>query len=370
MTTVRTAPATQHSKAHPLRRVARSTQSVRPSKVSAEAGKPFSLAQELEPFGTWVGEPLWVPPRDLSVEFAKSMLERHGLFASKQTCWSSIVDEHRATFQQVREIDLCKASIRLPKGKLFVSVTEQDRFHEITDVIPNCVKTRLEEFLDGPGKQPGVKVYYLKPLCVELGDDLIFTTQASVQAAIELVQREVFAAYRRMYVSHRPVRSLRNAADYALRLPRKILMDYHQRKQRALDAYQARLEFNRRKTALRACRVHKRIRTDGCTYDEMLALTNPLEREDVIEQYAVEKQLSEAELKRLKMAALQSIPWFVALSMGISYATTLAATISINIAPPMMVCDPAFVAEMPGSGRVVLKIGHFDEVRGVTHVEI
>jgi hypothetical protein len=35
----------------------------------------------------------------------------------------------------------------------------------------------------------------------------------------------------------------------------------------------------------------------------------------------------------------------------------------------VLVCDPAFVAEMPGS-RVVLKIGHFDEVAGVTHVEI
>ncbi|WP_186775666.1 hypothetical protein [Rubripirellula tenax] len=30
----------------------------------------------------------------------------------------------------------------------------------------------------------------------------------------------------------------------------------------------------------------------------------------------------------------------------------------------------AFVAEMPGSDGVVLKIGHFDEVAGVTRVEI
>ena len=29
-----------------------------------------------------------------------------------------------------------------------------------------------------------------------------------------------------------------------------------------------------------------------------------------------------------------------------------------------------FVAEMPGSRGVVLKIGHFDEVAGITHVEI
>lgn len=48
----------------------------------------------------------------------------------------------------------------------------------------------------------------------------------------------------------------------------------------------------------------------------------------------------------------------------------LAATIAVMSAPPLMVCDPAFVAEMPGSNGVVLKIGHFDEVGGVTHVEI
>jgi hypothetical protein len=38
--------------------------------------------------------------------------------------------------------------------------------------------------------------------------------------------------------------------------------------------------------------------------------------------------------------------------------------------PPLIVVDPAFVAEMPGSNGVILKIGHFDEVGGITHVEI
>jgi hypothetical protein len=38
--------------------------------------------------------------------------------------------------------------------------------------------------------------------------------------------------------------------------------------------------------------------------------------------------------------------------------------------PPVVVCDPVFVAEMPGSRGVVLKIGHFDEVDGITHIEI
>ncbi len=349
---------------------ARTTKRVTPSEVLPVSDSPFSLAQELEPFGTWVGESIWVPPKNSGTELAKTMLSQHGLLSSKSECWSDVVEEHKPAFQQVREIDLCKASIRLPKGKLFVSVTEQDRFDEITDVIPNCVQTRLEEFLNGPGKQKGVKVYYLKPLCVERGDDLIFTTRESVMAAITLIQNETFSAYRRMYLQHRPVRSLLNAVDAGLSVPRKIIVDYQQRKQRAIDAYQARLEFNRRKGALRASNLHRRLRTDGCTFDEMLALSNPLERNDVIEQFGIEKKLSQAQRDRLKMAAIQSIPWFVALSLGISYATSLAASITITLAPPLMVCDPAFVAEMPDSRGELLKIGHFDKVGGVTHIEI
>ncbi len=146
--------------------------------------------------------------------------------------------------------------------------------------------------------------------------------------------------------------------------------DYHQRKQKAVDAYQARLEFNRRKGALRACNLHRRLRTDGCTFDEMLALTNPPERDDVIEQFGIEQKLSKAQRDRLKMSAIQTIPWFVALSIGFSYATAYAASIVVTVAPPLMVCDPAFVAEMPGMPGVLLRIGHFDEVRGVTHIEI
>lgn len=341
---------------------------VTPSRIPADSR--FTLDQELRPFGTWVGQPIWVPPRGSSDEFAKTMLDQHGWLASKCDCWSGVVEQHRAAFQQVREINLHQASIRLPKGKLFVSVTEQERFDEITDVIPNCVKTRLEEFLAGPGQRPGVKLYYLKPLCVEVGNDLVFTTRESIQAAIAIVQDEVFSAYRRGYLRHRPWRSMLRAVDAAVSLPRKVVVDYQQRKQKAIDAYQARLEFNRRKLALRACNVHRQLRTDGCTFQEMLDLTNPLEREDVIEQYGIEQQLSQAERIRLKRAALQTLPWFVAMSLSASYATSLVTSIALTVAPPMLVCDPAFVAEMPGSRGVVLKIGHFDEVAGVTHVEI
>jgi len=343
---------------------------VKPSKVQTDSAALFSPSQELEPFANWVGESIWVPPRDSGTEFAKTMLDQHGLLTSKDECWSSVLGEHIESFQHVREIDLYKASIRLPKGKLFVSVTEQDHFDEITDVIPKCVQTRLNEFMEGQGKQKGVKVYYLKPLCVERGDELFFTTRESVMSAISLVQNETFSAYRRMYLQHRPVRSLLSALDVGLKMPRKIIQDYRQRNQRAVDAYQAQLEFKRRKGALRASNLHRRMRTDGCTFDEMLALSNPLDRNDVIEQFGIERKLSQAQRERLKMAAIQSVPWFVALSIGISYATSLAASVAVTTLPPLMVCDPAFVAELPGSRGVLLKIGHFDEVGGVTHIEI
>ncbi len=341
---------------------------IAPSKVPSNS--PFTLDQELTPFGTWTSEPMWVPPKDASQEFAKSMLRNHGLLATKCASWQGVVEEHRKSFQQVREIDLYQASIRLPKGKLFVSVTEQEHFGEISDAIPNCVQTRLDEFLAGPGKRNGVKVFYLKPLCVEVGDELIFTRRETVESAIEMVQQEVFSIYRRSYLFHRPVRSIIDAIDSALSLPRKVFIDYHERKQRALDAYQARLEFNRRKLALRASNAHRKFRTDGCTFDEMLDLTNPLERNDVIEQYSVEMQLSRAERQRLQLAALHTLPWFVALSLGGSYFSSIAASVALSFGPPLMVCDPAFVAEMPGSEGMVLKIGHFDEIGGVTHVEI
>jgi hypothetical protein len=41
-----------------------------------------------------------------------------------------------------------------------------------------------------------------------------------------------------------------------------------------------------------------------------------------------------------------------------------------NWLPPIVACDPAFIAELPGSNGVVLKIGHFDELGGVAYVEI
>ena len=158
------------------------------------------------------------------------MLRQSGPWTPRIKRWASVVDNHRAEFTQVREIDLLKASIRLPKGRFFVSVTERQHFDKITETIPGCVQTRLEEFLGGPGKKSGVKVYYLKPLCVEVDDAL------------------------------------------GLAIPRSFVNYF--------------------------------------------------------------------------------------------------ASLSLAAAAPLMVCDPAFVAEMPGSPGDLLKIGHFDEVGGITHVEI
>ncbi|MEO1527669.1 MAG: hypothetical protein AAFX06_19740 [Planctomycetota bacterium] len=339
---------------------------VKPSRV--DPTKPFSPGQDLEPFGTWTSDQILVPPKDLSKEMAETMIEQSGLFTSREKSWSRILESHRDRFTQVREIEMTKASIRLPKGKLFVSVTEKENFDKITDSIPACVQTRLEEFLAGPGKRKGVKVYYLKPLCVEVDDQLHFTSKKDLMAAIDRVQEEVFREYRKMYILRRPKHMMVNLANASLALPRAIAQYNVKRRQKQIDAYQRKLEFERRKTALSAARTHRKFRTHGCTFDEMLELTNPLETADVIEQYGVENELSRAKRDQLIRIAAGSLPWFVALTVGGSYLTSLA--MAITFAPPVLVCDPAFVAEFPDSKGVVMKIGHFDDINGVRHIEI
>ncbi len=338
---------------------------VKPSKVDRSTSKPFTLDQELKPFGTWVDAPVWVPPKDSSQEMAESMLRQSGWFTPKSERWASVVEQHRDSFTQVREIELTKASIRLPKGRLFVSVTEQQHFDRITDTIPNCVQTRLDEFLAGPGREPGVKVFYLKPLCIEVGDDLIFTSREDVMAAIDKIQQEVFSEYGRLHFPRRLEQFVRKTVTSSLAVPLAITNYVMQRRKRIIDAYQAKLEFQRRKIALRAARTHQKCRSHGCTFDEMLALTNPLQRDDVIGQYGIEQNLSRAKQRQLLRLAAGQLPWFAALSMGLSYLST----ITITFAPPLIVCDPAFVAEFPGTGGVLMNIGHFDEIAGVRHIE-
>jgi hypothetical protein len=340
---------------------------VRPSISSGSEAQAFALEQELKPFGAWTGAPIWVPPKDCSTELAKAMLKRYGLLASREKSWAGLVAQHRSKFTQVREFKLYEASIRLPKGKILVSVTQRDQFHTITDQIPDCVRTRLDEFLAGPGSQPGVRVYYLKPLCVEVNDDLVFTTPQELAEVIAKIQEEVFAQYRRFYLTHRPGKWALKAFDAALALPRRALRWSLERRKRIIDACETRAEFERRKIALKTARMHRRCRTDGCTFEEILALTNPIDRTDVIQWYATEQEYSQAQTQRLAAAATVTLPWFFSMPLGIYY---LAQVAMLTMAPPVMVCDPAFVAEMPGAEGVLLKIGHFDEVRGVVHVEI
>ena len=297
---------------------------------------------------------------------AETMLAQSSPFISKGKRWSRVVDKHRENFTQVREIDLYKASIRLPKGKFFVTVTEQKDFDRITDTVPACVQTRLDEFLAGPGKRHGVKVFYLKPLCVEVGDDLILTDKQDVMDAITKIQDEVFAEYRWRYLCRLPKTLVISAVNIALALPRSIVSSHIARQKRKVDQLHAKLEFERRKLALRTAGTHRKFRTDGCTYDEILALTNPLERADVIEQFGVQNDLSRAKRDRMILLAAGTVPWFVALSIAATYVMVAA----MSTAAPVAVFDPAFVAEMPGAKGEVLKIGHFDEVGGVTHVEI
>jgi hypothetical protein len=345
----------------------RNVRRVSPSIVDPTTAEPFTLEQELKPFGAWVGAPIWVPPKDASKTLAEAMLRESRPFASKDKRWTSVVKKLRSDFTQVRELDLFQASIRLPKGRFFVTVTEEKHFDKITDPIPDCVQTRLEEFLSGPAKKRGAKVYYLKPLCVEMGDELILTTREDLKAAITKVQEEVFAEYRRLALYRRPLQAMAAAANLGLAMPRALVKYAVGRKQKAIDAFQAHLDFERRKLALSTANAYRKCRTEGCTFDEMLELTNPLQRTDVIDQYCTQHEISPAKREQLLRLAAGSIPWFVALSFTISYVSSLMMVVST---PPIIVCDPAFVAEMPGSGGVVLKIGHFDEVGGITHVEI
>jgi len=349
----------------------RATRRVAPPIVDPTIADLFSPEQELKPFGSWVGDPVWVPPKDASRALAETMLKESRPFTAKEKRWNSVVRKHRSDFTQVREFDLFQASIRLPQGKFFVTVTEENDFDKITETIPDCVQTRLEEFLDSPAKKRGARVYYLKPLCVEMGDELIRTTREDLLAAIAKVQGDVFAEYRRLALTRRPTEALVAAVNLGLAIPRAVVKHAIQRKQKAIEAYHAHLEFQRRKLALGAAQTHRKCRTDGCSFDEMLELTSPLERTDVIKQYCIENEISRAKRDRLLRLSVNlaagSLPWFMAFSITASYLSSVAVAAST---PPLVMCDPAFVAEMPGEPGVLLKIGHFDEVAGVTHVEI
>ena len=183
--------------------------------------QPHTPDQELQHFGDWVGDPIWVPPKDNSEELAKSMLNRFGPSATEEECWKGVTREHRSKFTQVRRFELPRASIRLPKGQLYVTVTEQKNFDKIEEDIPQSVQTRLDEFLAGPGEKRGVKVYYLKPLCIEVNNELVFTTEEELNKAITDIPvgslRDVspnVSVAPRQKDWHRPVRRIVGGSAY------------------------------------------------------------------------------------------------------------------------------------------------------------
>jgi hypothetical protein len=329
----------------------------------------YSPDQDLSLFGRWCGNAVWVPPRDRSRELAQSMLNRFGPLASRDACWNAVVEEHRSEFTQVREMELPRPSIRLPRGRVLMAVTDRRDFDTIEDPVPDCVQTRLQEFLDGPGRRRGVRVWYVKPLCVEVGNRLIMTTRPELDSIIARIRNEVFSEYRRQYLLHRARRWSAQCVNAGLSVPRSLIRAHLDRKKREIVACHAHLEFERRKRALAAMQTHHQLRTDGCGFDDMLALMDAPRREDVIDHYVRENELSKLDRQVFLVASAMtavSIPWFLALSMAVSQAVAISLTTSISVG----VCDPAFVAELPEARGQLLKIGHFDEIDGVMHVEI
>ncbi len=343
-----------------------STRSQPQISVTRKDLQTYSPDQELAPFGKWVSDSIWIPPKDTSDELAESMLDECGALMSKDESWSRVVENYRDRIIQVREFELTKASIRLPQGRVFMAITERKDFDTIEDYIPKCVQTRLDEFLAGPGKRKGVKVYYLKPLCIEVDHELVFTTRQQVDRAIATIQGEVFAAYRKKYADHRARLWSSRLVNATLAVPRFLMKRVTDRKRKEIEAYHSKLEYERRKRALRATKAHLKLRSDGCTFDEMLALMDPPKREDVIEQYVEENELSKIDRDLFLYASALSVPWI----LGMSIAVGKLIALSIATSAAVTACDPAFVAEMPDSDGTLLKIGHFDEVDGVMHVEI
>jgi hypothetical protein len=68
----------------------------------------------------------------------------------------------------------------------------------------------------------------------------------------------------------------------------------------------------------------------------VLVLTSPLKRTDVIEEYCIEQELSQAKRAQLLRIAAGTVPWFVALCLTISYVSTLV----LASTPPVAVLRP------------------------------
>ena len=296
----------------------RTIRRVSPSIVDPATAEPFTLEQELKPFGAWVGEPIWVPPKDSSRNDGRDHAARVAAFASRRKSVGPRSSRNIAAISPKCASSTFSGFHSTSQRKVLCHGYRAKALRQDYRSDPHCVQTRLEEFLSGPAKA-GVKVYYLKPLCVEIGDELILTTREDLTAAITKVQEEVFAEYRRLALYRRPLQAM-VAVPPTLVWPflAGVVNYVVGRKQKAIDALQAHLEFKRRKLALDAAKTYGKCRTDGCTFDEMLELTSPLKRTDVIDQYCIEQELSSAKRAQLLRMAAGTMPWFVALSLTIS----------------------------------------------------
>jgi hypothetical protein len=119
--------------------------------------------------------------------------------------------------------------------------------------------------------------------------------------------------------------------------------------------------------------THRESFHSVCSYDDMLSIMSPLQESEVIRHYALEHELSASEFDELVQLAAGTLPWFVTFSLATSFVMSIAASMMVKATvttTAVAVCDPAFVAELPEAPGVLLKIGHFDEIDGVTHVEI
>ncbi len=117
-------------------------------------------------------------------------------------------------------------------------------------------------------------------------------------------------------------------------------------------------------------RNYKKCRTSGCTFDDMYALTNPLAKEANAKQFDDERREENAKRQKMIRMAAESAPWLLSVLGGGGGFIGHIIHYAIWATPPVLLCDPVFVAELPERPGELLKIGHFDEVDGVMHVEI
>ena len=309
-------PTTIHRPATQPRAIRR----VSPSIVDPATAEPFTLEQELKPFGAWVGKPIWVPPKDSSKTLAETMLRESRPFASQDKRWASVVKKHRSDFTQVRELDLFQASIRLPKGKIlchgYRAKALRQNYRSDTQLRANP-----------PG---GI----LKRTRHEAGREGVLP-----QTALRRSWRRADPHHGRRPDGrhHQGPRGSLCGVSTAGALPPAAGSHGGCRQPGFGHSSRGGEICRRAQTKGHRCapgspgirakkagfailpKTYRKFRTDGCTFDEVLELTSPLKRTDVIDQYCTEQELSAAKRAQLLRMAAGTVPWFVALSLTVSF---------------------------------------------------